>query len=238
MVIYARKGTLGYGGDVGILVCDGFFPCPVGDVRNYKTFSFPVSYKMVKGATIDRLVYSPDPTLIENLIRAGEEFVKEGIKAITTDCGFFAMFQKQMAEVLPVPVFLSSLLQIPLIHRMLKRDQKIGIICANSDTLERKKHFEVVGVSDSTPLAILGCQNIKEFREGILKGRGYLDTEILERELVKNLKKFISENPDIGAILLECSNLPPYRSAIRKATNLPVFDFITLINWVHNGFSL
>jgi len=235
MRVYARKGTSGYDAGIGILVCDDLFPCIHGDVRNYTTFPFPVSYKIVKGASVERLVYHPDITLIDSLIKSGKEFVKEGVKAITTDCGYFALFQKQMAEALPIPVFMSSLLQIPLIYKMLKKDQKIGVICANSDTLERR-HFEAVGVSDLIPLVILGCQNIEEFRLGILKGRGYFDPQILEKELVKSSKKFISENPDIGVILLECSNLPPYRTAIQKATGLPVFDFVTLINWVYSAF--
>jgi len=45
----------------------------------------------------------------------------------------------------------------------------------------------------------------------------------------------VKPNPDIGAILLECSDMPPYSADVQRAVNLPVFDFITMINWVHHS---
>jgi len=34
---------------------------------------------------------------------------------------------------------------------------------------------------------------------------------------------------------LECSDLPPFSKAVQEAFDLPVFDYISLINWVYHA---
>ncbi len=130
--IKAKKGISGYGQGIGILLLDDLYPCIPGDVRNATTYSFPVTFKIVKGATIKRLLYEADLTLAKSFIKAGMELAQEGVRAITGDCGYLALFQKEIAAALPVPVFMSSLMQIPLVSRMLKPTQKVGVIAADS----------------------------------------------------------------------------------------------------------
>lgn len=54
-------------------------------------------------------------------------------------------------------------------------------------------------------------------------------------EMVAAAKEMVAENPDIGAILLECSDMPPYAAAVQEAVNLPVYDFTTMIRWVESA---
>ena len=42
--------------------------------------------------------------------------------------------------------------------------------------------------------------------------------------------------PDIGAIVLECTNMPPYSEAIQEAIKLPVFDVVTMVNYAYSAF--
>ena len=90
------------------------------------------------------------------------------------------------------------------------------------------------GVDDLSSLVISGAQDLPEFRN-ILECTGRFNSHQLEQELVGLPKQMVSENPEIGAILLECSDMPPYAWAVQNATRLPVFDFITLIDWIHKG---
>lgn len=233
-IVKAKKGITGYGQSIGILVLDDLYPCIPGDVRNATTYSFPVTFKVVKGATIKRLVCEADPTLAKSFTEAGMELVQEGVCAITGDCGYLALFQKEIAAALPVPVFMSSLMLIPLVSRMLKPDQKVGFIASGAKYIT-KKHFESVGVDDSVPIVMTGLDNCEEFMKSVWQGKGVQDTTLIEKGIVSVAKKFVSENPEIGAIVLECSSFPPYAAAIQKVTNLPVFDFITLINMVYNA---
>ena len=57
----------------------------------------------------------------------------------------------------------------------------------------------------------------------------------LENELAKYAGKLVNEHPEAGAILLQCSDLPPFAWAIQNATGLPVYDMNTLIGWVHGA---
>lgn len=45
----------------------------------------------------------------------------------------------------------------------------------------------------------------------------------------------VRERPDLAAILLECSLLPPYAKRVQDALDLPVFDFISLIDYAEGG---
>lgn len=221
-----------YGESIGILILDAAYPCIPGNVGNASTFPFPVRYKRVKEASIERLVKQKDITLLEPFIDAAIELQEEGVKAITGACGFMALFQREVSDAVDVPVFLSSLLQIPFIYQIKK--QKIGIITADSKSLT-PEHFISVGVNKEIPLLIGGMEDQKEFREAILEEKGTLDSDLIEREVVGVAKKLITENPDIGALVLECSDLPPYAHTIQKEVNLPIFDFTTMIQYVHTA---
>ena len=62
-----------------------------------------------------------------------------------------------------------------------------------------------------------------------------LDSDLIEAETVACAKELTQLHPDMGAIVLECSMLPPYAKAVQDATGLPVFDFITMINYFHDA---
>jgi len=229
------KGQCWYGESIGILILDAHYPCVPGNVGNASTFPFPVRYKVVKDASIERLLTKRDQSLLQPFLDAALELQREGVKAITGACGFMALFQREVSEASQVPVFLSSLLQIAFMLQILPRTLRVGVITADSNALT-PQHFNSVGVTPDMPLAIVGMENHTEFRQAVLEERGTLDSDLLMDEVVEVAQKMIKDYPDVGAILLECSDLPPYADAVQKETNLPVFDFITMIRYVHSAF--
>lgn len=234
MIYRARKpGQAWYGESIGILILDASYPCVPGNVGNASTFSFPVRYEKVQGASIDRLLNKQDPELATPFIQAARNLRDHGVKAITGACGFMAFFQQEVAAGIDIPVFLSSLLQIPFIHQI--TGKKVGIITANASCLT-PKHFQATGIPQSLPMVIAGMENQTEFREAVLEEKGSLDSSKIEQEVMQVAKKLVASNPDVGAILLECSDLPPYAKAIQQAVDLPVFDFFTMINYVHTAY--
>lgn len=228
----SRKSQSWYGEAVGILILDAAYPCVPGNVGNATTYNYPVRFQEVRGASIDRLLNKRDPLLRDAFVEAAVELRDRGVKAITGACGFMAYFQEEVAAAVDVPVFLSSLLQIPFVHAVTGR--RVGIITANSDVLT-PRHMQASRISDAIPVAIAGMQGMTEFREAVLEEKGTLDSARIEEEVVEVARRLVADHPDTGSILLECSDLPPYAHAVQKATGLPVFDFITMIDYVHSA---
>jgi hypothetical protein len=234
MIYHAQRGQFAAGEAIGILLLDGHLPLPPGDVANATTYPFPMRYQVVKNASIERLLYQRDPALLQPFIEAGQQLVQAGVKAITSDCGFMAFFQREMAAALPVPVFLSSLLQVPFIQALLRPDEKVGIITADSRQITAA-HLQAVGINPALPVALTGMEDQPHFHSAILAEEGTLDFARVEAEVVGVARQLVASEPQVRAILLECSNLPPYAAAVQAAVNLPVFDFNTM---VHHVFSV
>jgi aspartate/glutamate racemase len=218
-----RKTQAWYGESIGILILDAAYPCVPGNVGNASTFPFPVRYEKVTGASIDRLLNQQDPSLAKPFIQAAKNIQNQGVKAITGACGFMALFQREVTAAVEIPVFLSSLLQIPLIYQMTRKPT--GIITANASSL-KQAHFDAVNVTPDIPVIIAGMETQPEFSSAVLEEKGTLDSDKIQDEVVSVAEKLVKDHPDIGAVLLECSDLPPYAHAVQAAVKLPVFDFL------------
>ena len=235
--VFWQEGRMIGGVAIGVIQMGPcFVPMVPGDVCNATTFNFPVIYQRMEGAATIEMVVStkPHPKVLEWAIKAGKELEKQGCRAIVGNCGYFANYLPEIAAALDVPCFLSSLMQIPIMLRSLKPNQKVGIICASGGVLSSAPALKNCGVDDPSRVVITDAENTSQI-QNILQGVGHINCAKFEQELVDLAKEMVSKNPDVGAILLECTEMPPYAWAIQKAVRLPVFDFITLINWAHNA---
>jgi hypothetical protein len=228
-----RGGRTLYGLDLGILMLDTAFPRPVGDIGNAATWPFPVRYHVVGQATPERVVERPDEALLGAFIDGARELEREGVRAITTSCGFLALYQRELATAVRVPVATSSLLQVPFIARTLPPTGAIGILTMSREDLT-ERHFAGVGwSSEAIRIAVAGFDEDAMFRKVYLRGAQQADQAVLERELVRLALELRGERPDIGAFVLECTNMVPYAHAVRGATRLPVYDIYTLVMQLH-----
>ena len=226
------KGQVMAGYPLGIMVLDVHYPLIPGNVVNASTYAYPVRLKQVRGATTARL-FSNDRTLLDDFIQAARELELEGVRAISGACGYFANFQKELADAVNVPVFMSALLQVPLIRMSLRANQKIGVICATKEGLTEKT-LQAVGIEKSSSLAIAGLEETEEFGSLVRCTKHEFCNSKVRDEVVAAATQLV-EHDDIGAILLECSDLPPYAADIQRAVNLPVFDYISLHNWIYHA---
>ncbi|MGD2000777.1 MAG: aspartate/glutamate racemase family protein [Desulfobacterales bacterium] len=217
---------------IGILMLETTFPRIIGDIGNPKTFPFPVLYKTVNGASPQKVVIEADAGLIDGFIDSGLSLIEKGVKAIITSCGFLALFHRQLVTALPVPVFTSSLLQVHLAGSVIRSDQKIGILTANKKALT-DAHLAGVGIQNY-PLAIVGMEDAKEFSAVFIGRKATLDERICQSEMLSAANQLMRMHPDVGAIVLECTNMPPYANKVRRATGVPVFDAVTLVNYAHS----
>jgi len=220
---------------IGILMLETTFPRIRGDIGNPETFSFPVLYQKVTGASPQKVVIDADAGLIEDFINAGKALVAQGVKAITTSCGFLALFHRQLVNALPVPVFTSSLLQVHLAQSVIRGNQKIGIITARRPSLT-DAHLAGVGIQNY-PLAIIGMEDTQEFSDVFIGGKTTLDSPKCRHEMQSAADRMMRRHPDVGAIVLECTNMPPYANSVRRVTGLPVFDAVTMVNHAYDGLA-
>jgi hypothetical protein len=230
MLYTTPKGQISSGEAIGILLLETSVPFIPGDVANATTYAFPVRFQKVKGFSVRRAL-SQDPSVYADLRQAAGDLVQQGVRAVTGDCGFMGIHQKKLARELGVPVFLSSLLQISFISLLIGENAKVGIITADSKSLSADL-LAAVGVSDPANLVIGGLEDSQHFYQFGIEETGSLDSEAVEKEVVTVARNMVADNPRIRALLLECSLLPPYGAAVQEAVNLPVFDYITMINFV------
>jgi hypothetical protein len=233
MIHRIPKGQVSSGEAIGILLLDTSVPFIPGDVANATTYDFPVRFQKVEGFTVARAI-GKDPSIFDALYEAALELVGQGVRAVTGDCGFMALHQQRLADNLSVPVFLSSLLQIPFMLSILGKNAKIGVLTADSRSLDEDL-LTTVGVTVTDRLVIEGLEDRKHFYDFAIAESGTLDSDRVEEEVVNTAKSVLNREPAVGAFLLECSLLPPYAAAVQTAVQLPVFDYITMINFVFSA---
>ncbi len=227
-------GTNLSGIPIGILCLETYYGRPPGHIRNASTFQFPVMYRIVKGATAKRVVKQADPELLEPFIEAAQELEREGVMAITGSCGFLALFQDKLADAVNIPVFTSSLIQIPLVHSMLRKNQLVGILTASKSTLT-ESHLNAVGAG-AVPVCLAGMDEQPEFCEVVIEARrSDLDLDRLGEEVLAVVDRMAEIHPEMGALVIECTDLPPFAHLIQQKINIPVFDIVTLTNMVYES---
>ena len=228
----ATGGKAIYGASVGILMLEARFPRIPGDMGNALTWPFPVHYKIVRGASPDRVVRRGAEGLLPDFIAAARELVADGVDGITINCGFLALFQAELAAAVPVPVATSSLMQVGLVNRLLAPGRRAGILTVSAAALT-PVHLEKAGVPPGTPIAT--TEGGREFTRVVLGNEAELDVEAARADNVDAACALKAQHGELGAIVLECTNMVPYAADISAATGLPVFSIESFITWFQAG---
>jgi len=233
------KGRYIYGPTVGILQLPANIPMLPGDMGNPTTFNFPVLYELIE--EIDPfwvLAAEPHPVVMEKVIAACKRLTMQGVRSIIGNCGFFANYQPEVAKSLDpgVQFFNGSLMQVPMLLNSVGSDKKVGVLTANAELLIPSPALKNCGVSDKdmSRVVIVGNEKGKEMNR-ITGETGSFNPKALEQELVALATKMIENHPDIGAVVLECTEFPPYAHAIQDAIRRSVWDFVTMTNFMHAG---
>jgi hypothetical protein len=219
---------------LGVLLLDTQFPRIPGDVGNELSYDYPVVFRTVPGASVQRVVYEADALLLDEFIIAARELESLGATAITSSCGFLSPFQKDIARAMSVPVFLSSLLQVPLVRSI--TGGRVGVITANSDRLVELVLL-AAGIGEEIPLAIGGLEKTQAFSGTFLNNGTTLQKAVIEKDVLETARELLDQYADISAFVFECHNLAPYSLRVHQETRLPVFDNIDFSNWVMSSIT-
>ncbi len=230
-----RHAVSGYG--LGVLMLDTSFPRLVGDVGNATTWPFPVRYRIVSGATSRRVVQAPDDALVNLFIDGAVELEREGAPMITTSCGFLALYHQEISAAVRVPFLSSSLLQVPDAARLIGPDRLVGVLTMSRRDLT-EAHYKGVGwSSEEMPVVVTSFSPGSVFWETYLVGRTVVDPDVLRGELLDLGRDLLTRYPEVGALVLECTNFAPFSPVLRREFGIPVFDLTTLVSQTHMAIS-
>ncbi|MEO7850790.1 MAG: aspartate/glutamate racemase family protein [Rubrivivax sp.] len=209
---------------LGLLMLHTHFPRPPGDIGHPQTFAFKVCRRVVEGASPERVVRGSDTALLRPFMTAAHELVAQGCDAIGTSCGFLALWQPALQAALPVPVWTSSLLQLPQAQAAGRR---CGVITIEAASLSAA-HLQAVGAHPATPIE--GITPGSPLHRSLLHDLSTLDEVDAQAQVLAAARRLLVREPDIDTVVLECTNLPPYAEALRAQTGLQVLDVVTLLN--------
>jgi hypothetical protein len=210
----------------GCAANEQFVPLPSKDfggqsgcTRRSPSCGIPVRFHIVEGASPQRIVKEAYPALLQPFVDAALRLVEEGAAMLTTSCGFLAAYQDTLAQAVPVPVVTSSLLQC-------KDFARSGIVTFDSSSLT-SSILKAAGVPEETP--VQGVQPGCEFHRRILSNEEQLDLVEAAKNVVDAARRLVNLFPSVEDIVLECTNMPPYRDAVARATGRRVHDIEALV---------
>ncbi len=237
-----ERSSYYFGENVGLLVFRPWYPCIAqpGHQANMLTYDFPVRLKFVE-QPFDSLPFheSPDSRRgwnVEEWQRRAVELQEEGVRAIVCGCGLTGSIQSVLQSAVEIPVYTSSMLFVPELVSGLSTGKRLGVITVGESFLRAHGGalFHECGIDEETmPLAVAGMYESQWVEEWVTMASDDFDPALLEHAVVSVAKKLVADYPDVGMILLECTDMPPYAEAVRRATGLPVFDPVDMVKRVN-----
>lgn len=205
---------------LGLLMLDTAFPRLPGDAGHLASWRMPVQARVVQGASPERVVREGDAALLQPFIAAAQALVADGAQAITTSCGFLVQWQAELQAALPVPVWTSALLKLPELAAP-------GVITIDAAALG-PLHLRAAGALPGTPVA--GLAPGGHLQQVLLGNTRQLDGERAEAEVLAAAQGLLARAPQVTALVLECTNLPPFAAALQRACGRPVHDLVSLVH--------
>lgn len=205
---------------LGVLMLQTRFPRPPGDVGHPQSWRMPVRYRVVQGAAPGRIVPRADPQLLEPFVAEARALVDDGVRAITTSCGFLVRWQDELQAAVPVPVWTSSLLK-------LRQLDDAGVLTVDADSL-RPDDLRRAGADPSTP--VVGLQPGCHLQRVLLEDLPAMDARQAASDAVHAACELVRRHPRVRHIVLECTNLPPYAEAIADATGRAVHHLMSFVH--------
>jgi len=246
--IKARQNHRCYGMGLGIIILDEVYPGFPGDVRNASAYPFPIQYEIVKNVDIPRLVFEADKSpCLAPIQQAAKNLENMGCRAIAAECGYFAYFQKDIAAHVDVPVFMSSLLQVPWAQQLVGPGKVVGVLAALKKYMTAA-HLTAVGISPDSNYVLGGAMDdgrCVEFENlWIFDKRPEIpqaNYAKAETEFVEVAADFYNSHPNMGALVLECTGFQVFARAVQREIDIPVFSWGTLLDYafsiaVHRDF--
>ncbi|MGB1239788.1 MAG: aspartate/glutamate racemase family protein [Pseudomonadales bacterium] len=212
---------------IGILMLNTRFARPVGDIGNLASYRYRAQIHILESANVANIVVSQlAPALIDDVVAAAQNLERQGANIITTSCGFLAPIQQRVQSAIRSPFLASSLSLMPFLRQAFGPSSKVGVLTFDSRVLT-PNHFN--GLYDEN-IAISGIEHGCELHRVIKGDIPELDQARALEDVLHAAEKLQAQQ--VSCILLECTNLSPYKAQLRAHFGLPVFDLVDAIHWL------
>jgi hypothetical protein len=215
-------------GGIGVLMLDTCFPRLPGDIGRPDAFGPGTLHAVVPGAWPQRVVASAARLraggLAPRFVAAARELAAQGVRAITTSCGFLVLLQQELQAAVAVPVVTSSLLQLPA---LLAEEARVGVLTISAERLG-SEHLLAAGVPRGRldDVVVQGIDAGGEFARAILGNDTTMDVERARADVVAAARALQVRAPGLRHVVLECTNLPPHAEAVRAATGWRLWSLL------------
>lgn len=204
-----------------VLQLDTSFERVPGDIAAPATYARPIEIRTVKRASVSTVV-TADPTSVDL-----DPFLAAAARAkaplVTTSCGFLAPHHDALAQAVRGETRTSALSLLP------ELTEHFGTVLVVT--------FDAAALSPdhlaSAQPQIVGLDPQCHLANAIRKNLNPIDQTQAALDVAAVVRTGLT--PATKAILLECTNLPPYKHAIRATTDLPIFDCLTMLENAQPG---
>lgn len=197
-----------------------------GALASDETFQFPVKHMTVTGASARNLV-DGDRSVRESYISCARQLEKEGVAAITSNCGFSALFQADVSAAVSIPVALSSLQLVPLAAATLPAGRKVGIITYDSTKLADHHYVAAGWSSANVPISIAGIEGSQTWRQ-LAELVPAVTPQLIIDDVMSAAISLLRADPAVGILVFECAAFTLAAETVRCETGLPVADYVSL----------
>jgi hypothetical protein len=219
---------------LGILMLAGKMADVPGCMACEATFPYPVVRRVVAGSRTP-LSAGEAREMLPLYVAAARELARDGVAALTANCGLIALLQPELAAAVEVPVVTSALLLVPAIHRWIG-GRRVGILTFFTSAVGEANYRASGWSADDVPVALDGVGEHESWREFLrtkevspaLRAR-------LSADLLAVARRLLARYPDVGALVSECTMLPACLEAVRAAVPLPVYDILTALDLAMAG---
>ena len=125
-------------------------------------------------------------------------------------------------------------MQIPFVERLLPPEKRVGVLTFSAALLG-PDHLAAAGAPPDTP--VVGTERGREFWRVMAHDEVTLDIAAARQDILVAGEELVTEHPEVGAVVLECTNMVPFARALRQRLHMPVYDIYSFVTWFHAGLS-
>ena len=95
--------------------------------------------------------------------------------------------------------------------------------------------YDDAGIKQPSRSAVAAASQLGEVHVLVAGEKDDLDPQAAQRDVLAAARDLLARHPAVAAIVLECTNLPPYAAVLQATFGLPVYDIHSMITWLQAG---